>query len=140
MTAMEEFVCQLYQKKTRINQVRNLLWQMFKKLQEADKLPPTKSALQHHIYCAHYQAMVWENANVANTENYGWKEVEGQFTALGSDLPPAPKAVIQLVQCGCTTAMCRSRNCSCREIGLVCTEMCSCEGAEEKCTNTRHVQ
>lgn len=145
MAALEEFVCQLYQPETTCTDVAQLRWKIFKKsMAESEKLPPTKASLKYHIYRAHYQAMIWGNAHVANPqlpspEAYGWKLTDNQFHAVTTDLPPAPIALIQLVRCGCGAGMCKARNCSCRKADMVCTEMCSCEAAEDTCMNTEHL-
>ena len=41
-------------------------------------------------------------------------------------LLPAPKAVIELVKCGCTKSRCSSNRCNCRKAQLSCTDLCCC--------------
>ena len=67
LDGIEQFVCQLYQKKATIKTVKELRWSMFKKRKaEADRLPPTKAALHQAILRVHYQLMVWNNDRVSN--------------------------------------------------------------------------
>ena len=41
-------------------------------------LPPTSDALAQHVYCAHYQTMIWKSAldsgppEAADPTKYGW--------------------------------------------------------------------
>ncbi|KAK3750704.1 hypothetical protein QZH41_005744 [Actinostola sp. cb2023] len=59
VTLVEKYVCQLYQPRTSISQVKHLRWQMFRKNQaQSDRLPPTQSALYEAILRAHYQ--IWQ--------------------------------------------------------------------------------
>ena len=51
-------------------------------------------------------------------------------------LKTAPDAVIELMSCRCKTGKCKGCNWSCRRAGLLCTEMCICEGLEDICLNT----
>ena len=53
---LEEYVCRLYQPKSKINDVKSLRWEMFRKSQaEAEKLPPTQAVLQfwNKQFCGH---------------------------------------------------------------------------------------
>ena len=115
---------------------------MFKKsFAEAEKLPPTKGALIQHIKRAHYQALVWYNDEIANPKlpnaiDYGWKIENNLYTPVVTLLPPAPKAVLELVRCNCVKEMCRTARCSCKRANVVCTEMCICEASDEICENT----
>ena len=115
--------------------------EIFKKYQAEAKLPPTKAALMYHIYHAHYQAMVWCNDHSVNPqlpspELYGWRLKDEMFITVITDLQPAPKTVIELARCGCCLRKCRGRLCSCRKVDLVCTELCSSDAEEDKCSNT----
>lgn len=130
MKGLEEYVCKLYDLKTSITSVSKLRWHLFKKKQaQSDRLPPTYSSLREAILRAHYQSMVWENDNCPNPVlpspgTYGWIDDEGQWMPIMTEMPPAPKAIIQLVKCGCTKQRCSSNRCQCKKAGLPCTELC----------------
>lgn len=65
MKGIEKFVCQLYQPKTGISEVKELRWSLFKKKQaQSERLPPTQAALHQAILRAHYQTMVWNHDKV----------------------------------------------------------------------------
>ena len=49
---------------------------------------------------------------------------------------PAPDAVLHLVKCGCVKERCLNNRCQCRKAGLNCTDLCSCNDAnDETCEN-----
>ena len=56
------------------------------------------------------------------------------ITAL-AELPPAPEAILQLVQCGCSKERCSTNRCQCRKAGLNCTDLCNCSDNGETCDN-----
>jgi len=44
---------------------------------------------------------------------------------------PAPNAVLHLMKCACVKSTCSANQCSCRKVGLNCTDLCSCsDGCE----------
>ena len=68
--------------------------------------PATQAALHQAILKAHYQLLVWNNDHVANPvlpspEGYRWQDEDGKWVPVMTNLPPAPEAIIQLVQCKC---------------------------------------
>lgn len=142
---LEEYVCRLYQPKSKINDVKSLRWEMFRKSQaEAEKLPPTQAVLEQAILRAHYQAMVWCHETEAKPvlpapESYGWKKEGNMFEPIVTHLKPAPDAVIELISCACGAGKCKGTKCSCRKADMVCTEMCACEAVEESCLNTESI-
>lgn len=142
MMGIEKFVCHLYQPKTSISEVKELRWSLFKKKQaQSERLPPTQGALHEAILRAHYQTMVWNhdkvpNPNLPSPENYGWKKDDDQWLPVMTKKPPAPKAIIELVKCGCVKQRCSTNRCQCRKAGLSCTELCTCSDDDEACENT----
>jgi len=105
---------------------------------EAERLPPTAGALQQHILCAHYQCMIWRRDIVAVVERpdpteYGWyRDSNKCITPRITHLPPASKAIVELIRCKCVKGRCRGQ-CSCKAGGMVCTQMCKCEGDPNAC-------
>ena len=81
IAGIEKLVCLLYKPKTRIANVKDLRWLLFRKSQaQSERLPPAQASL---ILRAHYQCMVWHNDIVPNLqlpspENYGWKQEKGE--------------------------------------------------------------
>ena len=139
--ALEHFVCHLYIPGTKLSDVGKVRWELFRKHQaESEKLPPTKAALQQHTERANHQAMIWQNADSAvpslpSPDGHGWTMGNRLFIPIVSKLKPAPDAILELTQCGCARAKCRTLSCSCRKAGMVCTEMCKCDAVEDSCEN-----
>ena len=52
-----------------------------------------------------------------------------------TNLPPAPGAILQLVQCGCPKERCSTNRCQCRKAGINCTDLCNCSDNSETCEN-----
>ena len=62
---------------------------------------------------------------------------EQPIQASDNHLPPAQKAVLELVRCKCVKQMCRTARCSCKRANVVWTEMCTCEASDDICENTQ---
>lgn len=96
-SAMELFVCQLYQPGTATTTVRDLRWRLFSRKQlEAQKLPPTKGVLHEAVCRAQFQAMVWHQAHVPNPKlpsatDYGWR-AEGSNSAHNNEDSTRPSS------------------------------------------------
>jgi len=138
---IEKFVCHLYQQNTKICKVAELRWHLFKKKQaQSEKLPPTRGALHEAILRSHYQAMIWNNDRIPNPvlpspESYGWTKEDDQWMPVITKVPPAPKAIIELVKCCCSKDRCSTNRCQCRKAELTCTELCSCSETDDLCEN-----
>lgn len=139
-SAIEAFVCQLYESGTTVVDVGDLRWKLFTTKQlEAQKLPPTRGALHEAIARAHFQAMVWYQDNTPHPQlppatGYGWKEEQDILVPVPTGDPPAPATITNLVKCGCKATNCKS-HCSCRSHNLNCSEMCVCGADDEACSN-----
>lgn len=144
------FLCSLFCKKNvHITEPHHLRWHLFKQQgmnKGVDMLPPTRGTWVEHIQRAHCQASVWEQDLVVSPLSpdplqHGWVKEEHRLVPLLSKVAPAPAAVVELVRCTCgttnpsSTNKCASGRCSCRLKGLVCTELCRCEGEEDHCQN-----
>jgi len=136
----QEFVCHLYQPKSKETSVSEVRWNVFKHVQaEAEKLPPTPATLRQHILRAHYQCMIWCNdivpvAELPEPAGYGWSFADGILTPVITILKPAPEATVELVRCKCTAGR-RHGQCYCFVAGMVCTQMCKCDAHPETCDN-----
>jgi hypothetical protein len=140
-TSIEAFICSLYSVSKRIpasvDEARYLVF--CQKAQNNMVLPPTSDSLLQHSKRANYQAHVWRNALVArqglpSPESHGWKVENGILCPQLMTKPPAPVCILELTNCQCLKSMC-TKNCSCRNNGLACTEACKCMADEECCQN-----
>ena len=138
---MEELICQVYHPDTPVKKVEKVRWWLFAKRQaQAERLPPTQDALRPAILRAHYQSMIWNQANTANPDipspaDYGWKLEEERWVPVMTLQLPAPQSVLQLVKCSCSKSRCQSAKCSCQKAGLNCTDICGCSNAGDICEN-----
>lgn len=86
------------------------------------------------IYCV--LTMIWHHAGhckpqIPAADRYGWKQEGSQFVLIITSVKPAFEAVGQIVG----SRICKTGNCSCRRVGIVCTGM-FCEGVKDSCTDT----
>ena len=68
------------------------------------------------------------NPDIRNPSDFGWEAEEDIYKPISCLKLPAPKAVVQLVKCGCVKGC--MRGCSCSRNKLPCTELCKCYGDE----------
>ena len=104
---------------------------------EPKLLPPTSAAAKFHSFRAYYQIQEWACLGIDGRlmpEEWGWHLQQGQLLPIQTDLPPAPEELLNVIRCGCTTD-CSSQRCSCRKVGLGCTNACGgCRGTS--CLNS----
>jgi len=102
---------------------------MFKQLkpnQGVDKLFRTLGVIVQHILRAHYQTNIWAQDTVAEPTildpvGLGWHDDDdATYISTVSDVPPAPEAVAELVECISTVSMYAVRY-SCRAHIMTCT-------------------
>jgi len=133
LTTLASFVCNAYcPKSIEINNIPELRWYLFcKHMAESDRLPPTTGALKQHILRVHIQTMVWGQSSIAHQEflnpleNGYCKDDSGNLVPHTTDDLPAPKSIIEMVNCQCK-GDCSSQRCGCRSHNLVCTDLCLC--------------
>jgi len=101
----------------------------------AAQLPPTKDAFEQHVKRARYQVAMWcrshdPNPEAWNPDDNGWELSEdGHLQPVMYTKESAPKEVRNLTHLYCTDEECTIQNkCQCIQIGLVCTEFCTCFG------------
>ena len=136
-TDIELFVMNLYcpKRPATVTKLADLRWYLFSKHQwEADKLPPTPSALKFKLFRSHFVATIWKQSHkpqleFLDIEEYGWEKSDNCLTPITTDLPPAPSAIVEISLCKCKMS-CKTKRCSCKNLGLVCTEMCFCTECE----------
>ena len=137
---LDQFVCQVYSQNGPYN-IPDLRWYLFRsKLKEAESLPPSHGAFLPHILRSDYVTMRDKSYTVIKPtlppmEKCGWMKQGDKYLAVQSFLLPAPKAVVEFIQCSCKV-QCSGR-CSCHKERLPCTPLCKCY---DQCTNefTRH--
>ena len=136
---LETFVCQVYLGKGP-RTLPELRWELFTtKNLESELLPPTRSTLLPHIKRANFvckvsKSYVMTQPYLPDLTDCGWTfdEKTKTYKPVLCLSPPAPKAVLELVKCGCKAGECGS-NCSCKKNKLPCTSLCKC--SHEGCTN-----
>ena len=92
-------------------------------------LPSTSETLKQHILRAHVQARVWGIGQYRTTgglsplQNGFGKDANGDMVPRTTDDQPAPKAIIEMVNCQCKRS-CSSQRFGCRSQNLACIEPC----------------
>ena len=86
-----------------------------KKKAELRNLPPSRAAFLEGVKRAQYQFIIWKSepdinpqADKPMPDNYGWKRDCDKFISVMTTLPPAPKAPLQLIKCGCSKSVCKT--------------------------------
>lgn len=130
---VEKFLCSLYAKGA--SDIPDTRWELFRsKNKEGEQLPPTRAALLPHIQrvnylCSRDKSYMQAKQAIQLRENSGWHKTGESFQPTKSLNLPAPKAVMELVKCGCKKS-CAKSNCSCKKNNLVCTPLCKCIDCE----------
>ena len=102
----------------------------------AAHLPPTQDAFKQHTMRARYQTSIWCQAHVpcptlGHPVGNGWKNDGGYLKPVMFLNEAAPTEVRDVTHLYCVDHNCKeNRNCHCRQAGLPCTELCSCQGDE----------
>ena len=147
ISGCEAFVCSLYtvNKKagSRADSVR--YWMFCQKGHKNEGLPPTSDSLYQHLARANFQSLVWRRAldskqDLPSPEGHGWTlSDDGRLQPLLMKKEPAPKGLVEVTACHCQTS-CHRSSCSCRTIGLSCTEACTCMATEcHNLNTTQHI-
>ena len=103
-------------------------------------MSPPQAAFRPAIRRAHYQAIIWQRAqvpkpNLPPVTDFGWALSENDcYVSVMCDLPSGPEEVLSIVRCSCGPSK-RAPPCKCVRNGPSCTEMCSCSADIEKCDN-----
>ena len=149
--SLEQFVVTLFGGNgcpTYVKTLPQLRWYLYSKFQtDADKLPPTMSALKFKIFRSHFVTLVLRRANIPvqnlpQPEKYGWERRGNALMPIMTDNLPAPMAMIELSVCGCKSN-CQNKRCKCRKNCLPCTDMCKCidcanTGEDEGCSENKN--
>ena len=130
---VEAFVCKLYVPSTSVRSIQQLRLSQFRSSKKSlENLPPTQDALLHHIRRAHFQALVWHQACVADPLLpsplvCGWMDSNSILKPVLMTQSAAPSQYRKLTSCGCTPSgqQCRTRQCSCTKAKLRCIASCA---------------
>ena len=95
-------------------------------------LPLTSSLVKFHSLRVFHQISKWKGENF-NAIEYGWKEKDGKFIPLRTDLPPAHDHPLEVDHCNCKTS-CSTLKCTFRWNGLECTFSCG-DSKGTSCSN-----
>ena len=135
---IERFVCSVY-KPGGPQILPDLRWELFRsKNLEGEKLPPTRATLLPHLLHANFVSLrdksyVRTEPNLPPLDENGWKMMDESLVPVCCVHKPAPKAVLELIKCGCKAA-CTKSNCSCNRNNLPCTPLCKCHNSS--CSNS----
>ena len=95
---------------------------------ELASLPPTSAAAKQHSYRTYLTVQDWMGNSLSPTE-WGWQPLEDTLLPVETDISFAPESLLNMVSCGCKYDGCNNMTCSCKKLGLYCTNMCSrCSG------------
>lgn len=117
----EKFIIAIYcEKKPQLkthDDIDHLRAAMFPSVNNLDKLPPTKGALEQHLRRANYQTFIWRTAHrplqdLPPPETCGWHIKSDKLVPVTSLRPPLSMKDLQLISCQCATG-CRTAKCSC---------------------------
>ena len=102
---------------------------------QSQNLSPTSAAVTDHSLRVYFQVQQWKGVDeTMSTEEWGWKSCEGLLVPVMTHLPPAPKALLHVIMCNCSTE-CSKLSCSYRKNNLECSPACvQCRGSA--CTNS----
>ena len=132
MSLLERFVVLMYDRTSDIMEVNQARKHLFAhKCRALENIPPTQAALQQQIKRACYQANIWNQSLVLQSEllnpsNWGWTKDASGWQPLWTTLPEAAKSCHELIHCGCKKGC--TGHCKCRRAALKCTAMCFCAG------------
>ncbi|XP_065677405.1 uncharacterized protein LOC136092782 [Hydra vulgaris] len=128
---LETYVCDLYgaEQEESVNSARYILFKSGKFSEEA--LPPNKDSLVQHIKRANYEAFIRKRSYIAvinppSPFGNGWFNDQGSIAISWMEMPAAPDSLLDFVHCYCRD--CSTKRCSCNKAGVVCTDLCKCNG------------
>lgn len=145
ISGCEAFVCSLYTENKKAGSQADSVryWMFCQKGHKNDGLPPTSDSFRQHLERVNFQSLVWRRAlerkqDLPTPEGHGWTlSDDGRLQPILMKKEPAPKGLVEIIACHCQTS-CRRSSCSCRTVGLSCTEACSCMAEDCHNFNTTH--
>jgi hypothetical protein len=103
-------------------------------------LPPTSAAAKYHSLRVYFQVQEWICLEQKlDPLDWGWSLSNRRLEPKTTDRPPAPESLLRVVRCDCSTSNCRTKQCTCKGLGLECTLACGeCKGLS--CENSPHIE
>ena len=133
---IQQYIASIYNGSPTLLSCNELRYKLFaRKGLQNDSLPPTTDALQQHLKRAEHQTKIWissldPNPSIPDPNGNGWtRNEDGVLQPVLMTKEPMPKAIAELVKCGCKASQCM-RRCSCKAAELACTDACPCEGGD----------
>ena len=96
LTMLASFVCDAYCP----NGV-DIRCMFCKQMAESNRLPSTSGTLKQHILRVHVQARICNNMTLNPLQNGSCKDANWDLVSHTTDDLPAPKAIIEMVNCQC---------------------------------------
>lgn len=94
----------------------------------AERMPPTSHATKFHCWRAHYQCIMWRHLQCSlPPHEYGFKDINGAWEPVVTDLPAAPQELVQRIKCSCKRSKALCSSCTCKSNGIQCSIHCACE-------------
>ena len=127
----ERFVIKMYSPLSSSNSVDVLRSEMFHKISNPERLPPTKDALVQHFNRCLYQMKVWLNATVPSPvlkspEESGWYISDGKLMPVLTTTEAVPDMCVELLTSGRKTKRCNSKIGTCKTNKIMCSLGCAC--------------
>lgn len=129
----ETFVMKIYSPSSKATDINDLRHDMFHRVADLEKLPPTRDSLKQHLLRSLYQCKIWSCAHIAipdlpSIEKYGWKydDSSKSMAPILMTSEPLPKTLKELLTCKCTTSKCSSSRCNCVKSNVACSLACAC--------------
>ena len=138
----EKFFCSMYNC-GHLESLNNARVRLFPKTTKPEALPPTTDAFELHLKRAHYQALIWKQADrlephLPSPDKMGWATVSedgSKLVPLLMTKEPIPKACKEIISCSCKSG-CTTLRCRCQKAKLFCSGVCGCSGDENtQCKN-----
>jgi len=138
----ELFVINVYSPTTLVTSVNALRAEMFHRVGNPEKLPPTHDALTHHLKRCLHQMNIWLQANIARPtlsppEESGWMFDQNTLKPILMEQESVPSVCIELLTCGCKSQKCTSARCTCNKNKLPCSFGCGCMS---ECSNPNNIR
>ena len=128
----ECFVVKLYCPLSTLTSVNDLRAELFHRVSNPEKLPPTQNALMLHFKRCRHQVMIWKNSTVtkpvlSSPEESGWEITsDGSLSPILMTMEAVPAVCVELLTCGCKSRQCNTTRCTCNKQRMMCSLGCSC--------------
>ena len=138
----ERFINKIYSPSSSLSSINDLRTEMFHRIANPEKLPPTQDSLLLHLQRRQHQMTVWQQATVAkldmkSPDQCGWLLTEsGTLVPVLRTISTLPQVCPELQTCGCKTKKCNMSRCVCSKNKMTCSLGCVCMGA---CQNPHNI-